>query len=129
MDELWSYVGNKSHQLWVFIAIDTPIKFWINFELGSRTNNTAGRLVMQLKRFGNWTNGTIVKFTTDKLAAYKNALNKYFVEITPETLNKFSSYKKILVQNDDNNSGTFTIPPQWIDETVSIDDIDNIDNI
>jgi len=54
--------------------------------------------------------------------------NKYFVEITPETLNKFSSYKKILVKNDDNinNSDTFTIPPQWIDETVSIDDIDNI---
>jgi len=85
MDELWSFVGSKSHQLWVFIGIDAPTKFWINFDKGSRTISTANRLVLQIKRFGNWTNGTIVKFTTDKLAAYKNALNKYFVEI-PQSL-------------------------------------------
>jgi IS1 family transposase len=81
MDELWSFIGNKSHQLWVFIAIDAPTKFWINFELGSRTNNTASRLVLQLKSFSSLPKGTIIKFTTDKLAAYKNALQKHFVEI------------------------------------------------
>jgi len=53
MDELWSFLKNKTHQLWVFIALDAPSKFWINFELGSRTNVTASRLVLQLKRFGN----------------------------------------------------------------------------
>lgn len=79
LSELWSFIGNKSHQLWVFIAIDAPTKFWINFELGSRTNNTASRLVLQLKRFGSLPKGTIIKFTTDKLAAYKNALQKHFV--------------------------------------------------
>jgi len=80
MDELWSYLRGKSHQLWVFIALDAPTKFWINFELGSRTNNTAGRLVSQLKRFYGQTKN-VIKITTDKLAAYKNALKKHFTDI------------------------------------------------
>jgi transposase-like protein len=45
LDELWSFCQSKSHQLWVFIGLDVPTKFWINFELGSRTNHTASRLV------------------------------------------------------------------------------------
>lgn len=81
LSELWSFLKSKNHQLWIFAALDVPTKFWINFELGSRTNNTASRLVLQIKRFGNWTTGDIVKITTDKLAAYKNALNKHFVDI------------------------------------------------
>jgi len=56
-------------------------RFWINFEVGSRTNNTANRLVQTLKLFGNWTEGKILKITTDKLAAYKNALFKQFTDI------------------------------------------------
>jgi len=67
--------------LWVFIAIDAPTKFWTNFDKGSRTNHTASHQVLQLKRFGNWTKGNVIKFTTDKLAAYKNALKKHFVDI------------------------------------------------
>jgi len=78
LSELWSFLCNKSHQLWVFISLDAPTKFGINFELGSRTNNTASRLVLQLKRFASLPNKTIIKFTTDKLAAYKNALQKHF---------------------------------------------------
>jgi len=81
MDELWSFLKGKNHQLWVFIALDVPTRFWINFELGSRTNHSAGRLVSQLKRFGNWTSGHVLKVTTDKLAAYKNALAKHFINI------------------------------------------------
>jgi len=56
-------------------------QFWINFEVGSRTNNTANRLVQTLKLFGNWTEGKILKITTDKLAAYKNAIFKHFPDI------------------------------------------------
>lgn len=81
MDELWSFLKNKNHQLWVFIAFDVPSKFWIDFELGSRTNHTASRLVSQVKSLGNWTDGQVLKITTDKLAAYKNALSKHFVDI------------------------------------------------
>ena len=74
MDELWSYFKNKSRQLWVFIALESDTKFWINFELGSRTVNTANRLVKGLKYLGKWGDDHILKVTTDKLAAYKNAL-------------------------------------------------------
>jgi IS1 family transposase len=45
----------------VFIAFDVPSKFWINFELGSRTNHTANRLVYKLKYLGNWTGEQNIK--------------------------------------------------------------------
>jgi IS1 family transposase len=81
MDELWSYLKGKHHQLWIFIAFEVYSRFWIGFELGSRTTSTANRLVEQIKRFGNWTQGVILKITTDKLAAYKNALAKHLAGI------------------------------------------------
>ena len=81
MDELWSYVINKKKQLWVFIALESESKFQICFELGSRTVYTAKRLVKTLKKLGNWDRGHILKVTTDKLAAYKNALEKYMKDI------------------------------------------------
>ena len=76
MDELWSYLKKKKKQLWVFVSLDPQSKFWVNFELGSRTNHTANRLVMGWKKFIRWTPEKILKVTTDKLAAYKNALEK-----------------------------------------------------
>ncbi len=54
IDELWSYLKNKRRQLWVFIALESDTKFWINFELGSRTVNTANRLVKGLRKLGKW---------------------------------------------------------------------------
>ncbi len=69
MDELWSFLKGKNHQLWVFITLDNPTKFWVNFELGSRTNHTANRLVTQIKRFMNESSNQVLKVTTDKLAA------------------------------------------------------------
>ena len=87
MDELWSYLMNKRKQLWVFIGFEAKTKFWINFELGSRTNNIAQKLVVGIKRLGNC-KGVIV--TTDKLAAYKNALEK--------VLKKSYSYLQIVKQ-------------------------------
>ena len=81
MDELWSYVKNKNSQLWVFIALESETKFWLCFELGTRTVYTAKRLVNRLIKFGDWGKGHILKVTTDKLAAYKNALEKYMENI------------------------------------------------
>lgn len=81
MDELWSFCKAKHHQLWVFIALEARSKFWIHFELGSRTNHTASRLVAQIKRFGDLVSVGVLKITTDKLAAYKNTLKKHFVEV------------------------------------------------
>ncbi len=76
MDELWSYLKKKKKQLWVFISLEADTKFWINFELGSRTNHTANRLVKGWKDWLRRTPGQVLKVTTDKLAAYKNALSK-----------------------------------------------------
>ncbi len=75
MDELWSYLGNKSKQLWVFVGFEVGSRFWINFELGSRTTYTATKLVKQIKRYFDFSLLTNpIKITTDKLAAYKNAI-------------------------------------------------------
>ncbi len=41
MDEIWSYLKKKKRQLWVFITLEAQTKFWVNFELGSRTGHTA----------------------------------------------------------------------------------------
>ncbi len=81
MDELWSYLKNKKRQLWVFIALESKTKFWVNFELGSRTNHTANRLVKNLNALCRWESQTLLKITTDKLAAYKNALLKQMKSI------------------------------------------------
>jgi len=81
LDEIWSYLMNKGKALWVFIALEANTKLWIGFELGSRSVSTASRMILQLKRFGNWCREQVVKITTDKLAAYKNALAKHFVDI------------------------------------------------
>ncbi len=81
MDELWSYLKNKKRQLWLFIALESVTKFWVNFELGSRTLYTAERLVKNLKTLCQWESGHLLKITTDKLAAYKNALLKQMQSI------------------------------------------------
>jgi len=48
-DELWSYLGKKQKQLWVFIGFEVESRFWINVELGSRTTHTATKLVSGIK--------------------------------------------------------------------------------
>jgi IS1 family transposase len=88
MDELWSYLKRKRHQLWVFISFEVSSRFWLGFELGSRTTPTANRLVAQFKRFGNWTGEKILKVTTDKLAAYRH----WFRLIPMSPLNSFDLF-------------------------------------
>ncbi len=71
----------RTTQLWIFIALESQSKFWVNFELGSRTNWTANRLVKRLKELAKWDRRLLLRVTTDKLAAYKNALSKQFKSI------------------------------------------------
>jgi IS1 family transposase len=79
MDELWSFLRNKNSQLWVFVGFEVDSRFWMNFELGSRTTHTATRLVTGIKRYlGKLPGINPLKVTTDKLAAYKNALQTVF---------------------------------------------------
>ena len=77
-DELWSYLGKKQKQLWVFIGFEVESRFWINLELGSRTTHTATKLVSGIKKY-------LKPFSADrplndKLAAYKNALQSVATE-------------------------------------------------
>lgn len=82
MDELWSFLKRKNDQLWIFAAIDSKTKFWITFESGSRTVWTAVRMLKSIKMLLNIRDDTVIKITTDKFAAYKNALDKVFNDIT-----------------------------------------------
>ena len=82
MDELWSFLKNKKSQLWVFVGFEVDSRFWMNFELGSRTTHTATKLVTCINHYlGKLSRINAVKVTTDKLAAYKNALQSVFTEI------------------------------------------------
>jgi IS1 family transposase len=75
MDELWSYLCNKNKQLWVFIGLEAKTRFWFNFELGSRTINTATKLVRWIdKVLPTFSQENPLIITTDKLAAYRHAL-------------------------------------------------------
>ena len=74
IDELWSYLGNKTKRLWLFAGIEPNTKFWIYFELGSRTKNTALRLVVGIRSLIGFNKGITIKITTDKLSAYRHAL-------------------------------------------------------
>ena len=54
----------------------------MNFELGSRTTHTATKLVTRIKHYiGKLSRINPLKVTTDKLAAYKNALQSVFTNI------------------------------------------------
>lgn len=83
MDELWSYVTGKAQQCWVFAALDVPTRFWIAFRLGKRSEKNAKLLVGSVALLGDWTTHPrrVLKITTDKLAAYKNAIEHYFNDL------------------------------------------------
>jgi len=73
---------NKNNQLWVFIGFEVDSRFWVNFESGSRTTHTATKWVKQIKHYiGILSRINPLKITTDKLAAYKNALQSVFTDI------------------------------------------------
>jgi len=81
LDELWSYCLAKYRKLWVFIGFEVSAKFWINFELGSRTQRTACRLIKQIRDVGDFSQKRVLRVTTDKLAAYPRVLAEVFFDI------------------------------------------------
>jgi len=78
LDELWSYLKKKDKKLWIFTSIDPKSRFWLNFELGSRTKHTANKLLKGLKSMILIPTGESIKFTTDKLSAYVHAIEEHF---------------------------------------------------
>lgn len=81
MDELWSFLGKKKRQMWVFAGLDVSSRFWINFQLGSRTNHNAKKLVTGIKSWLKASKDKVLKITTDKLAAYKNAIESVLKDV------------------------------------------------
>ena len=45
MDEPWPFLRNKNNQSWAFVGFGADSRFWMSFELGSRTAHTATKLV------------------------------------------------------------------------------------
>ncbi len=80
-DEIWSYLQKKKRQLWLFIILEAQTKFWVNFELGSRTSHTAHRLLQNLVALMPWGFEHFLLVTTDKLAAYEKAIANYFGKV------------------------------------------------
>lgn len=123
LDELWSYLKNKKRQLWVFIALESKTKFWVNFELGSRTNQTANRLVKGVKELANWNPQLLLKVTTDKLAAYQNALLKqmksidyvYLQIVKKRFKRKLKTVKKCWVKGSEKDFPTGTQNTSYIE--------------
>jgi len=68
MDEMWSYVGKKSNQRWLWHAIDHASGHVLAYAFGDHTDNVFLRLKNLLKPFG------INKFFTDDWGAYKRHL-------------------------------------------------------
>ena len=81
MDEIWSYLQKKKRQLWLFITLESKTKFWVNFELGSRTSHTAHRLLGNIVYLMPWGFEHFLLVTTDKLAAYEKAISNCFQKV------------------------------------------------
>jgi insertion element IS1 protein InsB len=68
VDEMWSFVGSKAHQRWLWHAIDHLTGVVLAYVLGSRADEVFVRLQALLKPFG------IVHFYTDAAGVYERHL-------------------------------------------------------
>lgn len=105
MDELWSFLKKRNFNLGVFIGFDVDSCFWINFQLGSRTNHNVKKLVTGIKVWLKSSVENTLKITTDKLAAYKNAIKSVLKDIphvymwsNAEKTNDWSQWKNFLLK-------------------------------
>jgi IS1 family transposase/transposase-like protein len=51
IDELWSFVGNKARQRWLWYAVDRTRKTIVAFVIGQRTDASCRKLVRQLSDY------------------------------------------------------------------------------
>ncbi len=68
LDEMWSYVGNKKHQRWLWHAIDHNSGEILAYVLGARKDTVFLELKALLEPFG------ITRFYTDDWGAYERHL-------------------------------------------------------
>ena len=68
MDEMWSYVGDKGHQRWLWHAIDHHSGTILAYVLGTHTDTVFAKLKQLLAPFG------ITRFYTDDWGTYQRNL-------------------------------------------------------
>ena len=68
MDEMWSFVGSKAHQRWLWHAIDHLTGVVLAYGLGTRADAVFEQLHTLLQPFG------LVHFYTDGAGVYKRHL-------------------------------------------------------
>ena len=68
LDEQWSFVGNKSNQRWLWLAINHYTSEILAYTIGSRTYTALNQLKHLLSSFN------ITKYFTDGLGAYQRLL-------------------------------------------------------
>ena len=69
-DEQWSFVGQKSHQRWLWVALNHRTSEILAYTFGERSNQICKRLQKLLAPF------SIVKYFTDGLITYQQCLTK-----------------------------------------------------
>jgi IS1 family transposase len=65
IDELWSYVGDKAHQAWLWYAFEPRSRQIVAWVIGRRTDETCRRLLRQLRRC------QVLRFCTDDWESYQ----------------------------------------------------------
>lgn len=68
LDEQWSFVGNKSNQRWLWLALNHYNSEVLAYTFGSRTDEACNQLKQLLRPFN------IKKYFTDGLGAYQRLL-------------------------------------------------------
>lgn len=69
-DEMWSFVGRKQNNQWVWIAIDVESRQVIAFYVGDRSRNSAGKLWNRIPDLYRQQ----ASFDTDDWQAYKGVI-------------------------------------------------------
>jgi insertion element IS1 protein InsB len=68
LDELWSFVGNKSNQAWLWYAYDPHSHQIVAWRIGRRTDQTCRSLLKQLRGC------QVLRFCTDDWVSYQKLL-------------------------------------------------------
>jgi insertion element IS1 protein InsB len=70
LDEMWSFVGNKGNQRWLWLAIDHGSRTVLAYTFGERKDKVFRELKALLEPFG------ITMFYTDDWGAYERNINQ-----------------------------------------------------
>ena len=65
---MWSFVGQKEHQAWLWYAFEPQSKRIVAWTVGERTDHSCRRLFKQLKRC------RVLRFCTDEWKSYEKLI-------------------------------------------------------